>query len=191
MTLTDEQIAIVQASDVDVAVSAGAGTGKTHVLVERYVHLLQQCTIPEIVAITFTEAAAAEMRQRVRLEVMQRPELAHHRAFVDEAMIGTIHSLCLRLLREYPVEAGLDPGAEILAEGRRRPPPPRRQCGCDRRCRGDGRRARRRAGIDRHVAARTGAAGHGRVPRRRTRRLCRDAGRRPGGVGGRHPGDAR
>ncbi|MDA0270407.1 MAG: UvrD-helicase domain-containing protein [Chloroflexi bacterium] len=116
MTLTDEQIAIVQAGDVDVAVSAGAGTGKTHVLVERYLHLLGHCTIPEIVAITFTEAAAAEMRQRVRMEVMQRAELEHHRRFVDEAVIGTIHSFCLRLLREYPVEAGLDPGAEILAE---------------------------------------------------------------------------
>ncbi len=116
MTLTVEQAAIVEAGDVDLAVSAGAGSGKTHVLVERYVHLLQHARIPEIVAVTFTEAAAAEMRQRVRREVMQRPDLAHHRRDVDEAVVGTIHALCLRLLREYPVEAGLDPAAEVLAE---------------------------------------------------------------------------
>lgn len=116
MPLTDEQAAIVEAGDVDIAVSAGAGSGKTHVLVERYVHLLGEHTIPQIVAVTFTEAAAAEMRQRVRREVMQRPELAHHRPHVDDAVIGTIHSLCLRLLHEHPVEAGLDPGAEVLAD---------------------------------------------------------------------------
>ncbi len=116
MPLTDEQARIVEAGDIDVAVSAGAGSGKTHVLVERYVHLLGRVGIPEIVAVTFTEAAAAEMRQRIRREVMQRPELAHHRRHVDDAVVGTIHSLCLRLLREFPVEAGLDPGAELLAE---------------------------------------------------------------------------
>lgn len=115
-SLTDEQAAIVAAGDVDIAVSAGAGSGKTHVLVERYVHLLQHVGIPEIVAVTFTEAAAAEMRQRVRREVMQRPELERHRRDVDDAVVGTTHSLCLRLLREYPVEAGLDPAADVLAD---------------------------------------------------------------------------
>ena len=115
-SLTDEQAAIVSADDVDIAVSAGAGSGKTHVLVERYVHLLQHAGIPEIVAVTFTEAAAAEMRQRVRREVMQRPDLERHRRDVDDAVVGTIHSLCLRLLREYPVEAGLDPAADVLAD---------------------------------------------------------------------------
>ena len=116
MALTKEQQAIVDADDVDIAVSAGAGSGKTHVLVERYVALLGRCAIPQIVAVTFTEAAAAEMRQRVRREVMTRPELREHRAQVDDAIIGTIHGLCLRLLREYPVEAGIDPRATVLAE---------------------------------------------------------------------------
>ncbi|MGE3856490.1 MAG: UvrD-helicase domain-containing protein [Dehalococcoidia bacterium] len=116
MELTAEQRAIVEAGDIDIAVSAGAGSGKTHVLVERYVALLGRCTIPEIVAVTFTEAAAAEMRQRVRREVMTRVELHAHRPQVDDAIIGTIHGLCLRLLREYPVEAGLDPRAAVLAE---------------------------------------------------------------------------
>ena len=116
MALTDEQRAIVEAGDIDIAVSAGAGSGKTHVLVERYVALLGRCAIPQIVAVTFTEAAAAEMRQRVRREVMTRAELHDHRAHVDDANIGTIHGLCLRLLRDYPVEAGIDPRAAVLAE---------------------------------------------------------------------------
>ncbi|MEX2446237.1 MAG: UvrD-helicase domain-containing protein, partial [Dehalococcoidia bacterium] len=116
MELTPEQRAIVEAGDVDLAVSAGAGSGKTHVLVERYIRLLDRCAIPEIVAVTFTEAAAAEMRQRVRREVMTRPELSGHLPRLDEAIIGTIHSLCLRLLRESPVEAGIDPSSTVLAE---------------------------------------------------------------------------
>lgn len=116
MELTPEQRAIIEAGDIDIAVSAGAGSGKTHVLVERYVALLERCAIPQIVAVTFTEAAAAEMRQRVRREVMTRPEREAHRAHVDDAVIGTIHGLCLRLLREYPVEAGVNPRASVLAE---------------------------------------------------------------------------
>jgi ATP-dependent helicase/nuclease subunit A len=114
--LTPEQADIVGAPDIDLGITAGAGTGKTHVLVERYVALLERCAIPEIVAITFTEAAAAEMRQRVRREVLTRPELQAHRASVDDAIIGTIHSLCLRILREHPVEAAIDPAVAVLGE---------------------------------------------------------------------------
>ena len=65
---------------------------------------------------TFTDAAAAEMRERVRREVMTRDVLAHHRKELDRAVIGTIHSLCLQILREYPVEAGMDPAAVVLSE---------------------------------------------------------------------------
>ena len=116
MELTAEQRAVVEAGDVDLAVTAGAGSGKTHVLVERYVALLERCRIPEIAAVTFTEAAATEMRERVRHEVLTRPDLARHRADVDEAVIGTIHSFCLGLLRDHPVEARIDPAVSVLAE---------------------------------------------------------------------------
>ena len=116
MELTPEQRAIVDSTSRDVVVSAGAGTGKTHVLVERYVRLLRDHRIPEIVAVTFTEAAATEMRERVRRAVMDDDSLASHRVDLDEAVIGTIHALCLRLLHEYPVEAGIDPRASVLAE---------------------------------------------------------------------------
>ena len=114
--LTGEQRAIVGDRNADMLVSAGAGSGKTRVLVERYVALLATCRIPEIVAVTFTDAAAAEMRDRVRREVHRRPSLAGHRAEIDQAVIGTIHSLCLRLLREHPVAAGPIALARILPD---------------------------------------------------------------------------
>ena len=116
MELTAEQRAIVEAGDADLDVTAGAGSGKTHVLVDRYLRLLEPCGVPGIAAITFTEAAATEMRERVRRAVMSDPALARHRADLDEAAIGTIHSLALRLLREHPVEAAIDPAAAVLAE---------------------------------------------------------------------------
>ena len=116
MDLTSEQRTIIEAEASDLAVSAGAGSGKTRVLVERYLRLLRDCSIPQIAAVTFTEAAAAEMRERVRREVMSDPSLEQHRALLDEAAIGTVHSLGLRLLREHPVEAGLDPSAAVLAD---------------------------------------------------------------------------
>ena len=116
MGLTGEQSAIVRDRGRDVLVTAGAGSGKTRVLVERYVSLLGDHRIPEIAAVTFTDAAATEMRERVRREVLGRPELAGHRADLDEAVIGTIHSLCRRILGEHPVEAALDPAARVLPD---------------------------------------------------------------------------
>ena len=113
--LTGQQAEIVGSRGRDLLVTAGAGSGKTRVLVERYVSLLGECRIPEIAAVTFT-AAASEMRERVRREVLTRPGLADHRAHLDEAVIGTIHSLCSRILREHPVEAALDPAARVLSE---------------------------------------------------------------------------
>lgn len=114
--LTPEQAAIVAERGRDVFVTAGAGSGKTRVLVERYVALLEESRIPEIAAVTFTDAAATEMRERVRRTVLTRPDLERHRVDLDDAMIGTIHSLCRRILREHPVEAGIDPLARVLAE---------------------------------------------------------------------------
>ena len=114
--LTSQQTETIARRGRDVLVTAGAGSGKTRVLVERYVSLLGECSIPQIAAVTFTDAAASEMRERVRKEVINRPELAAHRAHLDEAVIGTIHSLCSRILREHPVETAIDPAARTLAE---------------------------------------------------------------------------
>ena len=114
--LTSEQAAIVAERGRDVLVTAGAGSGKTRVLVERYVSLLGEHSISELAAVTFTDAAATEMRERVRQEVLTRPELRRHREHLDEAVIGTIHSLCLQVLRENPVEAAIDPASRVLSD---------------------------------------------------------------------------
>lgn len=107
-------------------VVAGAGAGKTRVLVERFLTLLERCgTLPSIVAITFTEKAASEMRDRVRRAIEDRaadttaPDAANwaqHRAEIDAAQISTIHSLCARLLRANPAEAKVDPQFDVLEE---------------------------------------------------------------------------
>ena len=110
-------------------VTAGAGSGKTRTLVARYLSLLAEGLYPsQIVAITFTEKAAREMRNRVRgdlLELRNQFETGtpDHRFWndlvnqVDGARIGTIHSLCAELLRAYPAEAGLDPEFGVVDEG--------------------------------------------------------------------------
>jgi ATP-dependent helicase/nuclease subunit A len=116
---------------------AGAGTGKTSALVEQYLALLSGGTplgplnIEEIVAITFTEKAAAEMKDRIREEIEKKITSGNQERGADPgsgqkwqdawkklfgANITTIHSFCARLLRENPVEAGIDPGFEVLDE---------------------------------------------------------------------------
>ncbi len=116
MTLTPQQEKGVRARGGDVLVMAGAGSGKTRVLVERYLSLLENFDVEQIVAVTFTDAAAAEMRERVRQAVTARPNLEARVDRLDNAIIGTIHSLCLQLLRDNPVEAGIDPAASVLSE---------------------------------------------------------------------------
>ena len=116
MGLTSEQAGILAERGRDVLVTAGAGSGKTSVLVDRYVSLLGEHRISEMAAVTFTDAAATEMRERVRREVLTSEELRHHRAEIDDAIIGTIHSLGLRILREHPVEAAIDPATRVLSD---------------------------------------------------------------------------
>ncbi|MGN7227902.1 UvrD-helicase domain-containing protein [Dietzia maris] len=97
-------------------VEAGAGTGKTHALVERLATLLlvDGVHIDHIAAITFTEKAAAELRDRLRVKLVDMRAAGNRRADValaglDTAAIGTLHSFALRLLAENPLEAGIPP----------------------------------------------------------------------------------
>jgi len=113
--------------DVNLVVEAGAGTGKTTVLVERVVSLLAtgRVTVDELVVITFTEKAAAELSTRVRDALERRAAVAgpQERERLLEAARGlyrahieTIHSCAAALLRERPVEAPIDPLFEVLDE---------------------------------------------------------------------------
>jgi ATP-dependent helicase/nuclease subunit A len=113
----------------NVLVMAGAGTGKTHTLVERCLDCLdrERAAIDQILVVTFTEAAAAEMKQRLRrvLEEKSRddaddPHWNEQLALFDAAHIGTLHSFCFKLVREHFYELGLDPQPAVLDEGEAR-----------------------------------------------------------------------
>jgi len=80
---------------------AGAGTGKTLTMVERFAHLVgvHGCDADRILAVTFTNRAAADLRDRVTETLVDR-KLVHDRAAMDVAWIGTFHGLCVRLLRD-------------------------------------------------------------------------------------------
>jgi ATP-dependent helicase/nuclease subunit A len=112
---TPEQHAAIEAGGL-VFVSAGAGTGKTAVLVERFVRAIDSgVDVGSILVITYTERAAAELRSRIRarLSELGRRELTRE---LDGAWISTIHGFCLRLLKQYPFAAGLDPRFRVLDE---------------------------------------------------------------------------
>jgi ATP-dependent helicase/nuclease subunit A len=106
----------------NVALEASAGTGKTRVLVDRYVNLLRAGVDPSnILAITFTRKAAAEMRERIMATLRSAGERgefppARWRDLRDrtaDITIGTIDAFCLSLLREFPLEADLDPAFSV------------------------------------------------------------------------------
>jgi ATP-dependent helicase/nuclease subunit A len=98
-------------------VSAGAGTGKTAVLVERFVRAVcdEGMDVDSILVITYTKRAAGELRARIRAELRRRDRADLARE-LDGAWISTIHGFCNRLLKTYPFEAGLDPRFRELDE---------------------------------------------------------------------------
>ena len=128
--LQPEQAAAAYEIKKHISVTAGPGSGKTTVLVERYLHILRQhpnLNIDQIVAITFTNRAANEMRERLREELNlilqtastdERRQWLNYKRTLDGAVITTIHGFCARLLREFPVEARIDPQFLLLDEHR-------------------------------------------------------------------------
>jgi ATP-dependent helicase/nuclease subunit A len=109
----------------NVVLEASAGTGKTSVLVARYINLLKAGVDPaNILAITFTRKAAAEMRERILRELsdaagrsaFDRARWLELRDRLDDIAISTIDAFCLSLLREFPLEADLDPSFDIADE---------------------------------------------------------------------------
>jgi ATP-dependent helicase/nuclease subunit A len=115
-----EQLRAIEESGV-VFVSAGAGTGKTTVIVERFCRAVCErgLDVESILVITYTERAAGELRARIRkrLRELGRDDLARD---LDAAWISTIHGFCHRLLRAYPFAAGIDPRFRVLDDSQGR-----------------------------------------------------------------------
>ena len=124
---TKEQWEAIRARDCDLLVSAAAGAGKTAVLVERVFRLItdpaQPVDLNQLLVVTFTEAAAREMKERIGQKLsealQQYPEdqrIALQLTLLDSASISTIHAFCLSLLRRYFYELDLDPAFRVLDE---------------------------------------------------------------------------
>lgn len=126
---TPEQALAINTFKSNVSLLAGAGSGKTYVLMKRFVQILRSdlsVNPTNIVAITFTRKAADEIKGRVRQAVSECVEQAQndlerlrwqeHLQKVESAPISTIHSLCSRILRDNPVETQLDPEFTILED---------------------------------------------------------------------------
>jgi len=114
---TPEQRTAIERRDVSLLVRAGAGTGKTSVLVERFVQAVREddVEVERILAITFTEKAAAEMKERVRVRLVELGMRKEARA-AEGAWISTIHRFCARVLRTHALSAGIDPEYRVLDE---------------------------------------------------------------------------
>lgn len=125
---TQEQQKVIQLRNRNILVSAAAGSGKTAVLVERIIRMLTDSDSPadvdQLLIVTFTEAAAAEMKERIReaieRELEERPEDVHlqrQATLIHSAQITTIHSFCLSVIREHFHVIDIDPGFRIAEEG--------------------------------------------------------------------------
>ena len=122
---TAAQQEAISTLDRNLLVLASAGTGKTYVLVRRFLYILEHTDWPvsSIVALTFTKMAAQEMRVRILREVHERKQQSapgsiwHRRAEeIAQLQVSTVHSFCERVLRQYAVEAGIDPDFTVMAE---------------------------------------------------------------------------
>ena len=124
---TDEQWKAIHAKGKDILVAAAAGSGKTAVLVERIIRRIlnkeNPVNVDELLVATFTNAAAAEMRQRIgdalQKAIAENPASRHLRkqlSLLNNAAISTLHSFCLEVVRKYYYMIDIDPGFRIMDE---------------------------------------------------------------------------
>jgi ATP-dependent exoDNAse (exonuclease V) beta subunit len=115
MNFTPQQQAAITRDAQDVCVVAGPGSGKTRVLVERFRWLIEHKGVSplKILAITFTDKAATEIKRRLVETFQDRPDI---RERIERAYVSTVHGFCVRLLKENAVAAGVDPDFSVLDE---------------------------------------------------------------------------
>ncbi len=121
---TAQQKKVIETRNKNILVSAAAGSGKTAVLVERIIQEIldeeQGINVDKLLVVTFTNAAAGEMRERIlkaiELELEKHPDNEHlqkQQSYIHNASITTIHSFCLNLIREHFIDIDLDPGFKV------------------------------------------------------------------------------
>lgn len=115
---TKEQKRAIESDNAKILVSASAGTGKTTVMINRIVRLLKEgkAKPEDLLVITFTNAAAAEMEERLSAELSSHPEMHRVLSGLSAATIGTIHSFCAQLVRTFFYFAGVDPNFAVMDE---------------------------------------------------------------------------
>ena len=113
--LSERQIHAAHRLNQDVCVVAGPGSGKTSVLIERFTWLVSKHGVDpgRILAITFTDKAATEIKERMVRAFAHAPEI---REQIERAYVSTIHGFCARLLRENAIIAGIDPQFQVLEQ---------------------------------------------------------------------------
>ena len=125
---TPEQQKVIDLRKRNILVSAAAGSGKTAVLVERIITMLTKdenpIDIDELLIVTYTEAAAAEMRERIQSAIEKALEedsdnvhLQRQATLIHQARITTIHGFCLSVIRDYFHTIDLDPGFRVAEDG--------------------------------------------------------------------------
>ena len=122
---TDSQLKAIQSRGKDILISAGAGSGKTAVLIERIISLIKDDKVDadKLLIVTFTKTAAAEMRLRIRKALYMQLSDSQNRDFIFEqinkfenSQISTLHSFCLKVVQTYYYIVGLDPGSTLLSD---------------------------------------------------------------------------
>jgi ATP-dependent helicase/nuclease subunit A len=125
LTLTPQQTEAITSSGKSLLVSAAAGSGKTSVLAQRCVHLIcdakPKCNVNQLLVVTFTEAAALEMKTRIETALRARlsrqrsnPHLQRQLSLLDHANISTLHGFCARIIRQHFHRLGIDPAFSVM-----------------------------------------------------------------------------
>ena len=128
ISFTEEQKKVIELRNRNILVAAAAGSGKTAVLVERIIQMItdpvKKIDVDRLLIVTFTSAAANEMRERINAAIIQKliqepndQHLQKQGSLIYNAQITTISSFCLSILRNNFNEIGLDPGFRVADEG--------------------------------------------------------------------------